>query len=96
MEILVLTVQCFFLLLQQYDLPPVEDVSSPLPDTDLLTLPVPESHSNQHSSHALSPSLDLNDNEDLPTELSDSSETHDEGVCIISPCHIQRYIWIFN
>ncbi|XP_072282701.1 protein Aster-B isoform X7 [Pyxicephalus adspersus] len=26
-----------------------------------------------------SPSLDLNDNEDLPTELSDSSETHDEG-----------------
>lgn len=63
----------------QYDLPPVEDVSSPLPDTDLLTLPVPESHSNQHSSHALSPSLDLNDNEDLPTELSDSSETHDEG-----------------
>lgn len=28
---------------------------------------------------APSPSLDLNDNEDLPTELSDSSETHDEG-----------------
>ncbi|PIO29583.1 hypothetical protein AB205_0167020, partial [Aquarana catesbeiana] len=27
-----------------------------------------------------SPSLDLNDNEDLPTELSDSSETHDEEV----------------
>ncbi|CAI9574567.1 unnamed protein product, partial [Staurois parvus] len=27
----------------------------------------------------MSPSLDLNDNEDLPTELSDSSETHDEG-----------------
>ncbi|CAK6440451.1 unnamed protein product [Pipistrellus nathusii] len=26
-----------------------------------------------------SPSLDLNDNEDLPTELSDSSDTHDEG-----------------
>ncbi|KAG8568327.1 hypothetical protein GDO81_013959 [Engystomops pustulosus] len=26
-----------------------------------------------------SPSLDFNDNEDLPTELSDSSETHDEG-----------------
>ncbi|XP_062288748.1 protein Aster-B-like isoform X1 [Scomber scombrus] len=58
-----------------YDLPPVEDVSSLLPDTDLLTVPMPESH----SSHNLSPSLDLNDNEDLPTELSDSSETHDEG-----------------
>lgn len=27
-----------------------------------------------------SPSLDFNDNEDIPTELSDSSETHDEGV----------------
>ncbi|XP_063292315.1 protein Aster-B isoform X2 [Pelobates fuscus] len=27
----------------------------------------------------LSPSLDFNDNEDLPTELSDSSDTHDEG-----------------
>ncbi|KAJ6656029.1 hypothetical protein lerEdw1_004434 [Lerista edwardsae] len=26
-----------------------------------------------------SPSLDFNDNEDIPTELSDSSETHDEG-----------------
>ncbi|XP_036210023.1 protein Aster-B isoform X3 [Myotis myotis] len=26
-----------------------------------------------------SPSLDFNDNEDLPTELSDSSDTHDEG-----------------
>ncbi|KAG8141536.1 hypothetical protein E2320_007148 [Naja naja] len=27
-----------------------------------------------------SPSLDFNDNEDIPTELSDSSETHDEEV----------------
>lgn len=27
-----------------------------------------------------SPSLDFNDNEDIPTELSDSSETHDEGM----------------
>ncbi|XP_042355571.1 protein Aster-B isoform X11 [Plectropomus leopardus] len=66
-----------------YDLAPVEDVSTPLPDADLLTLPMPENrssqHSSQHSSHAPSPSPDLNDNEDLPTELSDSSETHDEG-----------------
>ncbi|KAI1230777.1 hypothetical protein IHE44_0008658 [Lamprotornis superbus] len=27
-----------------------------------------------------SPSLDFNDNEDIPTELSDSSDTHDEGI----------------
>lgn len=32
---------------------------------------------------APSPSLDLNDNEDLPTELSDSSETHDEGTKLV-------------
>ncbi|XP_049896256.1 protein Aster-B-like isoform X2 [Epinephelus moara] len=67
----------------QYDLAPVEDVSSPLPDADLLTLPMLENRSSQqispHSSHVPSPSPDLNDNEDLPTELSDSSETHDEG-----------------
>lgn len=30
-----------------------------------------------------SPSLDFNDNEDIPTELSDSSETHDEGVWLV-------------
>ncbi|XP_035521955.1 protein Aster-B-like [Morone saxatilis] len=63
----------------QYDLPPVEDVPSPLPDADLLTLPMPENRSSQPSSHTPSPSLDLNDNEDLPTELSDSCETHNEG-----------------
>lgn len=62
-----------------YDLPPEEDMSAPLPDADLLTLPIPDNRSCQHSSHAPSPSPDLNDNEDLPTELSDSSETHDEG-----------------
>ncbi|XP_029304551.1 protein Aster-B-like isoform X2 [Cottoperca gobio] len=63
----------------QYDLALVEDVSSRLPDTDLLTLPMPENLDSQHSSHAPLLSLDLNDNEDLPTEISDSSETHDEG-----------------
>lgn len=31
-----------------------------------------------------SPSLDFNDNEDIPTELSDSSETHDEGAWLLS------------
>lgn len=30
-----------------------------------------------------STSLDFNDNEDIPTELSDSSETHDEGTVSI-------------
>ncbi|XP_030009939.1 protein Aster-B-like isoform X11 [Sphaeramia orbicularis] len=62
-----------------YEPSPVDDVSSPLPEADLLTLPMPENRSSQLSTHAPSPSLDLNENEDLPTELSDSSETHDEG-----------------
>eukprot|EP00062_Callorhinchus_milii_P011262 gi/632957025/ref/XP_007894254.1/ PREDICTED: GRAM domain-containing protein 1B isoform X4 [Callorhinchus milii] len=33
---------------------------------------------NENALPASSPSLDFNDNEDIPTELSDSSETHDE------------------
>uniref|UniRef100_A0A667X0Y2 GRAM domain containing 1B n=1 Tax=Myripristis murdjan TaxID=586833 RepID=A0A667X0Y2_9TELE len=57
----------------------LEDMSTTPPDADLLTLPMPDNHSSQLSSHAHSPSMDLNDNDDLPTELSDSSETHDEG-----------------
>ncbi|XP_040907557.1 protein Aster-B-like isoform X2 [Toxotes jaculatrix] len=55
-----------------YDLAPVEDI----PHTDLLILATSEDPSGQQ---APSPLLDLNDNEELPTELSDSSETHDEG-----------------
>uniref|UniRef100_A0A8C6NL14 GRAM domain containing 1B n=1 Tax=Nothobranchius furzeri TaxID=105023 RepID=A0A8C6NL14_NOTFU len=35
-----------------------------------------------------SPSLDFNDNEDIPTELSDSSETHDEGTY---PSEVQAF-----
>lgn len=40
-----------------------------------------------------SPSLDFNDNEDIPTELSDSSDTHDEGERASehmsrAPCHL--------
>ncbi|XP_063752079.1 protein Aster-B isoform X2 [Eleginops maclovinus] len=58
-----------------YDLAPVEEILSPLLDTAFLTLPIPENL----GSHAPLQPLDLNDNEDLPTELSDSSETHDEG-----------------
>ncbi|XP_010767209.1 GRAM domain-containing protein 1B isoform X1 [Notothenia coriiceps] len=59
----------------QCDPAPVEDVSSPLPDADFLTLLLPE---NLENTAPLQP-LDLNENEDLPTELSDSSDTHDEG-----------------
>uniref|UniRef100_A0A3P8YWU7 GRAM domain containing 1B n=1 Tax=Esox lucius TaxID=8010 RepID=A0A3P8YWU7_ESOLU len=52
-----------------------------LPDGEVLSLPLPrlDNQSSGHSSPAASPSLDFNDNEDLPTELSDSSGTHDEG-----------------
>ncbi|XP_034539772.1 protein Aster-B-like [Notolabrus celidotus] len=64
---------------RQYDLPPVEDVSSLLPDADLLTIPVPEHHSSQCSSRAPSPTPDLKDGKEPPTELSDSSESQDEG-----------------
>ncbi|XP_027014318.1 protein Aster-B isoform X8 [Tachysurus fulvidraco] len=58
-----------------YDVPPEEEFSGCLPD-ELLSLPLPD---NKPSGPASSPSLDFNDNEDLPTELSDSSETHDDG-----------------
>ncbi|TSV15265.1 GRAM domain-containing protein 1B [Bagarius yarrelli] len=59
-----------------YDVPPEEEFSGCLPD-ELLSLPLPD---NKLSSAPVpSPSLDFNDNEDLPTELSDSSETHDDG-----------------
>ncbi|XP_059394922.1 protein Aster-B isoform X1 [Carassius carassius] len=64
-----------------FDLPPVEDFSGCVPE-DLLPLPLPDNKLSESSGSAHvpipSPSLDFNDNEDLPTELSDSSETHDE------------------
>ncbi|XP_048857353.1 protein Aster-B-like isoform X5 [Brienomyrus brachyistius] len=58
------------------DLPPAEEYSNCLTDGDLLAVPLPSAKGEE--SVAPSPSLDFNDNEDLPTELSDSSETHDE------------------
>ncbi|XP_053371819.1 protein Aster-B isoform X3 [Clarias gariepinus] len=61
-----------------YDVPPDEEFSACLPE-DLLSLPLPENKLSKSSGPAPSPSLDFNDNEDLPTELSDSSETHDDG-----------------
>uniref|UniRef100_A0A8C8LUI0 VASt domain-containing protein n=1 Tax=Oncorhynchus tshawytscha TaxID=74940 RepID=A0A8C8LUI0_ONCTS len=69
------------LLSRRFDLATVDDFPLCLPDGELLTLQLPglDNRSSGHSSPAPSPSLDFNDNEDLPTELSDSSETHDEG-----------------
>lgn len=65
-----------------FDIPPVEDFSGCVPE-DLLPLSLPDNKLSETSGSAPvpvpSPSLDFNDNEDLPTELSDSSETHDEG-----------------
>ncbi|XP_035288361.1 protein Aster-B isoform X5 [Anguilla anguilla] len=64
-----------------FELPPVEEFSSCLPGDDILPIPLPDNRSRELSIPVPvpSPSLDFNDNEDLPTELSDSSETHDEG-----------------
>uniref|UniRef100_A0A672NJA6 GRAM domain containing 1B n=1 Tax=Sinocyclocheilus grahami TaxID=75366 RepID=A0A672NJA6_SINGR len=50
-----------------FDVPPLSETSGSAHAPVPIPVPVP------------SPSLDFNDNEDLPTELSDSSETHDEG-----------------
>ncbi|XP_029922488.1 protein Aster-B isoform X2 [Myripristis murdjan] len=65
-----------------FDLPS-DEYADCLPDGELLTVPlVVEEKSNETSGPGgpvPSPSLDFNDNEDIPTELSDSSETHDEG-----------------
>ncbi|KAM9734273.1 protein Aster-B isoform 7-T7 [Menidia menidia] len=61
---------------------PVEEFADCLPDGELLPLPLVLEEKNPTSGPGgplPSPSLDFNDNEDIPTELSDSSETHDEG-----------------
>lgn len=69
-------------MLPQFDLP-AEEFADFLPDGELLAVPlvVEEKNSENAGTGAPvpSPSLDFNDNEDIPTELSDSSETHDEG-----------------
>lgn len=73
--------RCRFVFLQ-FDLP-AEDFVDFLPDGELLTVPLLVEEKNNDTSGpggpVPSPSLDFNDNEDIPTELSDSSETHDEG-----------------
>lgn len=66
----------------QFDLP-AEEYADCLPDGELLAVPLLVEEKNIDTSGpggpVPSPSLDFNDNEDIPTELSDSSETHDEG-----------------
>uniref|UniRef100_A0A3P8YQL0 VASt domain-containing protein n=1 Tax=Esox lucius TaxID=8010 RepID=A0A3P8YQL0_ESOLU len=65
-----------------FDLSPEEYIDC-LPDGELMALPlVLEQGLGEDSVLVPSPSLDFNDNEDIPTELSDSSETHDEGACV--------------
>ncbi|KAM8902352.1 protein Aster-B isoform 8-T9 [Spinachia spinachia] len=62
---------------------PGDEYTDCLPDGELLALPLLLEERNFATSGpggpVPSPSLDFNDNEDIPTELSDSSETHDEG-----------------
>lgn len=76
----------------------MEDFSGCVPE-DLLPLPLPDNKLPETSGSAHvptpSPSLDFNDNEDLPTELSDSSETHDEGVYAVSKTDFDmlHHIW---
>ncbi|XP_049582393.1 protein Aster-B isoform X4 [Syngnathus scovelli] len=65
-----------------FDLP-TDDFTDCQPDGELLAVPLLVEEKNNDTSGTggpvPSPSLDFNDNEDIPTELSDSSETHDEG-----------------
>ncbi len=81
----------------------MEDFSGCVPE-DLLPLSLPDNKLSETSGSAPvpvpSPSLDFNDNEDLPTELSDSSETHDEGmyalpklISISSYLYVLYHIW---
>lgn len=61
-----------------------EEYTDCLPDPELLTLPLLADEKSCESPEGQlgpvsSPSLDFNDNEDIPTELSDSSDTDDEG-----------------
>uniref|UniRef100_A0A3Q3JMD2 VASt domain-containing protein n=1 Tax=Monopterus albus TaxID=43700 RepID=A0A3Q3JMD2_MONAL len=73
---------CLVSSFPQFDLP-AEEFADCLPDSQLLAVPLVVEEKNSDTSGpggpVPSPSLDLNDNEDIPTELSDSSETHDEG-----------------
>ncbi|XP_052387933.1 protein Aster-B isoform X5 [Carassius gibelio] len=60
-----------------------EEYTDCLPYGDLLALPLLAEEGNSEPASPLDPvpplALDFNDNEDIPTDLSDSSETDDEG-----------------
>ncbi|XP_072551611.1 protein Aster-B isoform X7 [Salminus brasiliensis] len=67
-----------------FDIAP-EEYTDCLADSELLPLPLLAEERNCEPvagqlGPVPSPSLDFNDNEDIPTELSDSSDTHDEEV----------------
>ncbi|KAL7870382.1 hypothetical protein SRHO_G00078790 [Serrasalmus rhombeus] len=67
-----------------FDIAP-EEYTDCLADSELLPLPLLAEERNCEPGGGQlgpvpSPSLDFNDNEDIPTELSDSSDTHDEEV----------------
>ncbi|RXN36138.1 GRAM domain-containing 1B-like protein [Labeo rohita] len=59
-----------------------EEYTDCLPDGDLLPIPLLAEERNSEPASPLDPvpppALDFNDNEDIPTDLSDSSETNDE------------------
>lgn len=70
-----------YIISPQFELP-AEEFADCLPDGELLTVPLVVEEKTETcglGGPVPSPSLDFNDNEDIPTELSDSSETHDEG-----------------
>uniref|UniRef100_A0A672R992 GRAM domain containing 1B n=1 Tax=Sinocyclocheilus grahami TaxID=75366 RepID=A0A672R992_SINGR len=66
----------------QFDIA-AEEYTDCLPDGDLLQLPLLAEERNSEPASPLDPApplaLDFNDNEDIPTDLSDSSVTDDEG-----------------
>ncbi|XP_069470192.1 protein Aster-B isoform X3 [Ambystoma mexicanum] len=57
---------------------PEEDLDCPMEEKELVIARI-EGEKHDLLPPVTSPSLDFNDNEDIPTELSDSSETHDEA-----------------
>ena len=82
----------------QIDIAP-EEYTDCLLDGELLGIPVlVEDRSLGEMGAAVPlplPLLDFNDNEDIPTELSDSSETHDEGMPL-THTHTDTHIHIYT
>ena len=70
-----------------------EDPPTPLREGEVPPPPLlaEEQADQQDVGHSPAPSLDLDEHEELPTELSDSSETHDEGVE-----HTHTHTWLYT